>query len=483
VSALLDTPVTRLAEMVRSGAVSPLELVDAHVARIRAVDPLLNALTADRFEAARAEAAAAGEVAAQARARGEAAALPPLHGIPCTIKEFLSVEGMPWTGGMKRRADVRAERDAVLVRRLRAAGAIVLGTSNVPEGGLWMETYNAIYGRTRNPWDLGRSPGGSSGGEGALVAAGASPFGIGTDVGGSIRIPSAFCGIPGHKPTGLLVPNDGHFPPATGDAEPYLCAGPMGRSIDDLALVLGVIAGPDPASPAVHRTFGGPEELDLRDVTVVPFETNGRMRVREVMRGAVRRSAEALAARGATVKEVDVPALRHAFEIWSAMLSAASEVHYATVLGGEDGVQFAREFLAMPFGRSRFTFAGLALTAADSLTQGLGGTVEKFVALGAELQAELESVLGPRGVLLHPPYSRPAPRHRDSWRTPFDAACTAIFNVLELPVTVVPVGFEHRGLPLGVQVGAARGNDALTLAVAKALEEDFGGWVRAEPRA
>ena len=482
-SSLLDTPVTRLAEMVRSGDVSPLEIVDAHVSRIRTVDPLVNALTADRFDAARLEARAAGEAAVAARARGDAHALPPLHGIPCTIKEFLSVEGMPWTGGMVRRADVRADRDAVLVRRLRAAGAIVLGTSNVPEGGLWMETYNDIYGRTRNPWDLGRSPGGSSGGEGALVASGASPFGIGTDVGGSVRIPAAFCGIPGHKPTGLMVPNDGHFPPATGAAEPYLCAGPMGRSIDDLALILGVISGPDPASPQVHRTFGGMEEVDLSGVTVVPFETNGRMRVRDVMRGAVRRSAAALEARGATIKEVDMPALRHAFEIWSAMLSAASEVHYASVLGGEDGVRFAREFLAMPFGRSKFTFAGLALTAADSLTQALPGTVDRFVRLGAELQTELEAALGPRGVLLHPPYSRPAPRHRDSWRTPFDAACTAIFNVLELPVTVVPVGFERRGLPLGVQVGAARGNDALTLAVAKALEDEFGGWVRAEPRA
>lgn len=482
-SELLDIPVTGLAARVRSGDVSPRELLDVHIERLRSVEPLINALTADRFDAARAEADAAGEAAARARARGEADALPPLHGVPCTIKEFLRVEGMPWTGGMRRRAHVRADTDAVIVRRLRAAGAVVMGTSNVPEGGLWMETYNALYGRTCNPWDLGRTSGGSSGGEGALVASGASPFGIGTDVGGSIRIPAAFCGIPGHKPTGLLVPNDGHFPPATGRAEPYLCAGPMGRSVDDLALLLRVIAGPDPASPQVHRTFGGPEPTDLRGVTVIPFETNGRMHVREVMRGAVRRSADALAARGATIKEVELPALRNAFEIWSAMLSAASEVHYANVLGGEDGVDFLREFLALPFGRSDYTFAALTLTAADSLTQVFGGTVERFVSLGVQLQAELEAALGPRGVLLHPPYSRPAPRHRDAWRTPFDAACTAIFNVLELPVTVVPVGFERRGLPLAVQVGAVRGNDALTLAVSRALEEDLGGWVRAEPRA
>ncbi|MEC8424017.1 MAG: amidase, partial [Myxococcota bacterium] len=396
--ALLDAPVIRIAEMIRCGEISPVEVVDAHIARMGVVEPLLNALTADRFDSARTEARAAEDAAVAARADGTVDRLPPLHGVPCTIKEFLQVRDMPWTGGLERRVDERGTRDAVVVRRLRAAGAIVLGTSNVPEGGLWMETYNAIYGRTMNPWDLGRTPGGSSGGEGALVASGASPFGIGTDVGGSIRIPAAFCGIAGHKPSSLMVPNDGHFPPATGGAEPYLCAGPMGRCVDDLALIMEVISGPDPASPQVHRTFGGMGSGDLSGVTVLPLETNGRMRVRKVMRRAVRRAADVLAARGATVQEVELPSLRYAFEIWSAMLSAASEVHYATVLGGEDGVRFVREFLALPFGRSRFTFAGLALTAADGLTQSLTGTMARYVELGTELQNELERVLGPRGV-------------------------------------------------------------------------------------
>ncbi len=478
---LLDRSATSLADLVRRGEVSPLDLVDAHIARIEAVNPLLNALVEDRFDAARAEARAAEQAATRARLAGGVDALPALHGVPCTIKEFVAVRGMRHTGGLTRRKDTRADQDAVVVERLRGAGAIVLGTTNAPEGGLWMETYNAIYGRTSNPWDLRRTPGGSSGGEGALVAAGASPFGIGTDVGGSIRIPAAFCGVPGHKPTGRLVPNAGHFPPATGAADAYLCAGPLARAVEDLELVLGVIAGPHARSPVVERRHTA-EDIDLRGVVVVPMESNGRVRVRDSVRRGVRRAADALGARGATVREVELRGLAKSFEIWSSMLSAASDVHYQHVLGGEEGVNIAREFLRLPFGRSDYTFAGLTLTAADMATQGLTGMAERYVALGQELQRELEATLGPNGVLLFPPYSRPAPRHRDAWRTAMDAQYTAIFNVLENPVTVVPVGFERRGLPLSVQVVGARGRDALTLAVGKALEADLGGWVRAEPQ-
>ena len=181
-------PVVELTRLVREGALTSEALTEAHLARIDAVDAQVNAVTARRFEQARAEARAAD----QARARGEP--LPPLHGIPCSIKEFFAVEGMPWTGGLRARADVVASADAVAVRRLRKAGAIVVCTSNVPEGGLWMETYNDLYGRTSNPWDPKRTSGGSSGGEGALVGSGATPFGLGSDVGGSIRIPAAFCG-------------------------------------------------------------------------------------------------------------------------------------------------------------------------------------------------------------------------------------------------------------------------------------------------
>ena len=237
---VLDLPVTDLLDGLAAGRWSAEELTHAHIARIEAVNPRVNAVTATRYGAALEEARAADR-----RRAADPDGAPPLLGVPCTIKEFFAVDGMPWTGGLKRRAAVRADHDAAAVQRLKAAGAIVLATTNAPEGGLWMETHNALVGRTANPWDLRHTSGGSSGGEGALVGSGASPFGLGSDVGGSIRIPAAFCGTFGHKPSGLTVPNAGHFPPASPGTEPYLCAGPLARSAADLDLLLAVLAGPD----------------------------------------------------------------------------------------------------------------------------------------------------------------------------------------------------------------------------------------------
>ena len=199
--------------------------------------------------------------------------LPPLLGVPCTIKEFLKTSGMPHTGGLAWMADGVADTDATVTARIKAAGAIILGVTNIPEGGLWMETYNSIYGRTRNPWDLRRTSGGSSGGEAALISTGASPFGIGSDVGGSIRIPAAFCGTVGHKPSGGLVPNTGHFPADVPDgAGGYLCTGPMTRTVDDAWLVLKVLAGPDGQDPACRpMALGDPAAVDISKLRVLPM--------------------------------------------------------------------------------------------------------------------------------------------------------------------------------------------------------------------
>lgn len=475
---LLTAPVHVLAARVRSGELSPVELVDAHVRRIEAVNGRINALVGERFGAARAEAHRA-EAALRTTPPGD---LPPLHGIPCTIKEFVAVEGMSWTAGLEARRGVTAPEDSTVVRRLRKAGAIVLGVSNAPEGGLWMETYNTLYGRTRNPYDLRRSPGGSSGGEGALVASGASPFGIGSDVGGSIRIPAGFCGVCGHKGTGGLVPNTGHHPPAPARGGTYLCTGPLARSVDDLALVLSVISGPDDRDVACTRRFSAAEAPPLSALTVHALEDNGAVSVRASVRQGVRDAAQALASRGAAVRhDTRIAGLKRSFLLWSAMLSEAADTHYDVILGDGDPVQLGPELGRWLAGRSRHTIAGLLLTIGDKLVSAVPQDLAPLVEEGRRLRDELETLLGDSGVLLLPVYSRPAPRHRDSWRTATDAQYTAIFNVLELPVTVVPVGFESRGLPLSVQVVGARGQDALTLATARAIEQELGGWKLAEP--
>lgn len=477
VTDLLAASAMELAAAIRAGAASPLEVVDAHIARIEAVNPAIRAVVEDRFDLARREAREAGE----RLARG-ADDLPPLFGVPFTVKEFIAVEGMPHTGGLVRRRGKRATADATVVRRLRAAGAIVLGVTNAPEGGLWNETYNEIYGRTLNPWDPARTPGGSSGGEAAIVAAGGAPFGIGGDIGGSIRAPAAFCGTVGHKATGRMVPNTGQFPPVHGEHSAYNTLGPLARRVEDVMPILRIIKGPDGVDP-VTRPFelDDPRDVDLRDVVVHTVEEGGPVRVSEVMRDGVRRAARALADRGARIEPYRSRRLRLGFQIWSAMMAEVG-TNYLDVLGDGERISLLRELALFPLGRSRHTGPALFVTAAEVLGRALRLPTARFIEQGRKLQHELEELLGPRGVLLHPPYSRPAPRHHTPLLTPFDFACTGIFNVLELPATEVPLGLERRGLPIGVQVVARRGADHLALAVAAALEEDLGGWVRAEPR-
>ena len=479
---LLDASVTDLVRQIRARQLSPVEVVDAHIARIEAVNPAINAVIAQRFAAARAEARAA---EARVLAAADPADLPPLLGVPFTAKEYIAAEGMPLTGGVWSRRHVRADSDAETIRRLRAAGAILVGITNVPEGGLWMETYNDVYGRTLNPWDPARTCGGSSGGDGAIVAAGGVPFALGADVGGSIRIPAAFCGVVGHKPTGRLVPNTGFWPRAEGELSAYLVCGPLARRVGDIMPILRVLAGPDGVDPVTRPwQLGDPAEVDLRGVTVYPVETNGP-RVRRVMRQAVRDAARALADRGATIGDLGELAprrLRRAFLIWSAMMSSAGGPSYSEILGDGAPLRVARELAKLAVGRSHHTLPALAVVAAEKLTKIVPGKVEAMVAAGRALQAELEELLGPRGVLLHPPYTRPAPRHYAPMLTPFDFVCTGLYNVLEFPATAVPVAVDRHGLPVAVQVIGRRGDDHLTLAVAGALEGAFGGWRRAEPR-
>ncbi len=475
---LLLMSVTELSERIRSGDVSAVEVLEVFIERIGQVNPAINALVADRFDQARHDAAAIDERIANANDPNE---LPALLGIPFTAKEFIAVDGFPYTAGLWARRDTVADYDATVVTRARDAGGIMVGVTNVPEGGMWMETHNFIWGRTNNPWDLRRTPGGSSGGEAALIGAGAMPWGIGGDVAGSIRIPAAFCGISGHKPTGGMIPNTGQWQPEGNEMGTFLTTGPMARHASDLRMLFDLMRGPDGKDPNV-REWDMTEwsSDDLSEVVVYPVEADGAVKVRPVMRDAIRRATEALKARGARVGELKSKRLRKAFTIWAtAMTSAMSGEHspsFAEILGDGQAINLAHEFGRLFRGKGRVTFPALGLAALDRLMTKVPDSLSRRLPKASELQAELEATLGPNGVLLHPPYSRPAPRHKFALLTPFDAMCTAVFNVIGFPVTQVPTGFDNRGLPVGVQVAGRRGNDYLTIAVAEALEKDFGGW-------
>jgi fatty acid amide hydrolase 2 len=478
---LFEMSALELAALVRAKEVSSREVVDAHIARIELVNPLINALANDRFDEARREAREADERIARA---SPSDALPRLLGVPCTIKEFFAVRGLRHTAGLVRLRDRVATEDAITVARLREAGAIVLGNTNVPEGGLWLETHNLVYGRTNNPWDLRRTSGGSSGGEGAIIAAGGSPFGLGSDIGGSIRYPSAFCGVVGHKPSGRLVPNSGQFPAPGGTASAYLSSGPMARRVSDLFPLLRILAGPDPGDPAARPfELGDPSAVRLRDLTVVLLDEHPATRISAPMKHAVHAAAKALEDQGARVERLDLPELRWGLEIWATMLEEASPVQYDDLLGGDEGVSYLREIALLPFGRSRHSGPAIVMGLGNRVLSRLDRGKEKLVAMGLELRRRIEDALGDHGVLLSPPYNRTAPLHHDAWRTPFAGACSAIFNVLELPSTVVPTGFDEIGLPTSVQIVGARGADHVTIAAAHVVEAELGGFVLATPQA
>lgn len=490
--ALRGMPAVQLAARIRRGELSALAVLESHLARLEEVDPVLNGLVARCFDDARVVAEAADAAVRRARTDAERDALPPLLGVPCTIKDFLAVERLPWTVGLYSRRQLIADHDAEVVTRLRAAGAVIVGKSNVPEGGMWMETSNPLHGRTRNPWDLARTPGGSSGGEAALVAAGASPFGIGSDIAGSVRIPAAMCGVIGHKPTAKLVPNTGHWGPHNDASDSMLCTGPLARTVDDAERVLELIAGPDGVSCVADSLPPRDPALaagDLRGVRVFPVARHGRIRIAPVMAQAIERAAAALAARGAEIVELDDATWRRLFGgnvlAWLGALARTGDAapgapaqSFADLLSDEP-LRVIVELARAAMGRPRFSVPTLALVGFEKLARPFEALLTRGAPPVAELQRGLEELMGPRGVILHPPYSRPAPRHVWPMLTPFDAICTSLFSITGLPSTAVPVGFDPRHLPVGVQVIGRRGNDRLTLAAARVIESAWGGWTPA----
>lgn len=473
---ILSASGVALARAIRDRRVTSLAVVQAHVDRARRVNPALNAIVRDRYDAALREAAVADEKTSSVH-RDD---LPVLHGVPCTIKEAYALEGMPNSAGLWARRNVVATKDATAVARLRAAGAIPLGVTNISELCMWFESQNQVWGRTNNAYDGARTAGGSSGGEGAIVGAGASPIGLGSDVGGSIRMPSFFNGVFGHKPTGGLVPSTGSHPPALNDVQRFDTTGPIVRRAEDLMPVLRIVAGPDGIEEGcVLSDLGDPSAVDVRSLTVYSVE-KGPGAVQGVLVAAQRRAADALVARGAKLERRAIPGLARSFEIWSAMMheGRAGESRFRDLMA-EGSADFApwRELARFPLGGSRYTLPGLLLSLFEELPTRFTARTRQILALGKDLSAELAAVLGDRGVMLYPSFPRVAPRHRTPLLAPFQFAYTAIFNVMEMPATQVPLGLDARGLPLGVQVVAPRHQDHLSIAVAMALETSLGGWV------
>ena len=471
---LLRLSALRLAQMIKNRETTSEEVVGQHITRVREVNPTINAVVHDRFALAVDEARNADE-----RIEYDPPdSLPPLLGVPCTIKESFAFVGMPNTSGLVSRKNIIPTRDATTVARIKAAGAIPLGITNVPELCMWMETDNRIYGRTNNPYNAKHIVGGSSGGEGAIVGSGGSPFGIGSDIGGSIRMPAFFNGVFGHKPSSGLVPNTGQYPGAENEAQRYLSTDPLARRAEDLMPLLKILAGPDGQDPAcVSTKLGDPAGVDIGTLTIIQVPDNGKTKVSEDLRNAQRKALDLLQRKGARVIEPEIKELKYSFDIWSSMLNEAADTPFSLLLGSGEPVKAVRAMVPWVLKRSPHTLPALVLAMLEKATNLTPWRVRRFVKMGKELRETLESIIGPKGVMLYPPYSRPAPKHHHPILTPFDWVYTAILNMMEFPVTQVPMGLNKQGLPLGVQVASVHGNDHVTIAVAMALEEAYGGWL------
>ncbi len=468
---LLTVSGLELARRIATGETSSVTAVEKHIERTEQVNPQLNAVVRDRFEQARLEAKQADE-----RVREGGTGLPPLTGVPCTIKESIALTGMPNSSGVVARAGVIARSDATAVARLRAAGAIPIGVTNVPEITVWTSTFNNVYGRTNNAYDPTRIAGGSSGGEGAIIGAGGSPFGLGTDVGGSIRIP-AFCnGIFGHKPSGGLVPGTGQYPEYQGEVLRINTTGPLARRAEDLMPLLRILAGPDGVDSGCERMeLGNPADVDLGSLRVVVVEGDGTSRrPREGLRFAQQRAAYALAAMGSSVEMASIPAFRRSQSILAGTLLLAG-VDFESAMADGRPFSLRREWGRLIRGRSNHSYPPMLAATMTRLAGLRPKALHRGRDLGRKLGADLEELLGDDGVMLYPMSTRPVPHHGLDSASAF--RFTGIFNALELPVTQVPLGLDENGLPVGIQVIAAHGRDHLSIAVAQALETAFGGWV------
>lgn len=452
---------------IRAGELRAVDVVSAHIARLEAAQRRTRSIAVGRFDAARAEAEAADELVAAGSSE-----LPPLLGVPCTVKESFAFAGMPQTAGLVSRVGRRAEADAPTVARLRAAGAIPLALTNTSELCIWHESSNRVYGRTSSAYDRRRTAGGSSGGEGAAVGSGGSIFGLGSDIGGSIRLPAYFNGVFGHKPTALVCSPEGHFPLPPGGSIRLVSPGPLARRAEDLMPVLRVLADPG-------AELGRPESVSMDGLRVTVLAPDGRFPVSRRVACALATAAGALASAGARVTHTRVRGMRAAPALSTAEISGAGPGVLAALLGGEDGPPAGiRNVLGKTLrGRSPHTGATLMLLAAERLNAFVPErTTRRLRASAAQLRRELAELAGD-GVLLYPPFPWVAPRHHWPLLAPTASHYTQIFNVTGAPVTQIPVGLDERGLPLGVQAVGRPGNDHVTIAVAQTLENALGGWI------
>lgn len=455
-----------LAAMIARREVSSLEVIDAHLERIEAVNPVLNAIVRVLASEARAGAAAADATLAAGDAVG------PLHGVPITVKENIDLAGTPTTSSLVAFAEAIVTVDAPAVARMRTAGAIPIGRTNLPDLGLRVATESSLHGITRNPWNHELTAGGSSGGEASSLAAGMSPLGLGNDIGGSLRNPAHCCGIASIKPSTGVIPSASVLPPDNLSLMFQLMAveGVMARRVADVRAGLIALAGPDVRDPlALPVSLADLDRGRVLRVAVVTDPPGGS--THPGVSAAIAAAADVLSNLGAEVVAVTPPSYGRAIELWSALLMCDLREQLPA--------------LEMVMGPDALTFLGYAqqVTPAVSLTE-----FSAMLAERAGVEKEFHGFLSDHDVLLSPTWAHPPFAHGadiaslEGAQATFDTMRPVLAaNLLGLPAAVVPVGMAD-GMPVGAQIIGRRFADLRCLSVAQLLEDAYGVLTPIDPR-
>ena len=457
---LCHLPAHELVHKMSDGSVSCREVVEAHLARIDAVNPRLNALVAaTEPEKCLTQADDADNRAGRGEPLGRA------HGLPIAVKDVMLVAGLACSGGCPVLRTV-AEQDATAVARLRAEGAIVLGVTNVPEMGRGGESNNNLYGRTNNPYDLSRTPGGSSGGSAALVAAGGAALSVGSDGGGSIRQPCHNTGIAGLKPTHGRIPRTGSvFGDALGVFGPFNCYGPLARTVQDLYLALSIMNGPDLRDPyAAPAPLGRPEHVDLKGLRVATYLDDGISPPTDDVASVVSAAVEAVTSHVAAVEHAAPACVGRTMNLlWESVF-----------LGGDRGRGFEDDLSALGATDSSEELAEF-LRQARLVDFSLSEARSRFVDIDA-YRIEMLAFMADFDVIICPAMPTPAKPHHHGLVEISDFSHMMVHNLTGWPAAVVRCGTSDEGLPVGVQVVARPWQDETALAVAALLEKELGGW-------
>lgn len=460
---LTSIPATELAKLIRSRAVSSTEVVEAYLRRIDQVNPALNAIVTiapdaiDRARAAEADVTHGRDVG-------------PLHGVPLTVKDTIDTQGLRTTSGSRLLANHVPERDATVVARLKSAGAIILGKTNTPEMAAYYETDNPVFGHANNPHNPLMTPGGSSGGEAAAIAACLSPAGIGSDLAGSIRLPASFCGIAGLKPTLGRVPVEGHTPAVIGSLSLGATIGPMARTVADVGLLFEVIADAETSTPAQMRPH------DLRGVRAAWYVSDGVAPVDEEVARTVERVAGVLRDAGLEVNQAEPPGVSQGLRLWLELFSKAVNSQLFEFYSGRES-EAGPQVAAM---LARAGEKGIEVAAKVGDAEQLAKAINERQRLREELLRWMKMtplLIAPVGSTCAWPHgARRVDVGGESvsvWRA-FSYSQT--FNVFGLPSVAVPAGQSRDGLPIGVQIIGRPFEERTILAAAALVEKALGAW-------